>query len=118
MRAETVIAKNSIADAAGMGLLSDSDLAAFAGIEGPAEEARIAEIELFGRVTGALVLCDEALGVYWNDENDDAHGWQMNDTPRMVRELIAAELVRWHERHPGVEINEWTLERLGFESVF
>jgi hypothetical protein len=113
------IRKNEIVDACGFGHLDESDLAAFAGIEGSADDARIYhDLEIFGGVSAVLVLCDEHLGLTYNDENDDLHGYQLSNVPRLVRELIARELVEWDTRHPGVEISEHALDRLGFESVF
>lgn len=114
-----VIRKNEIVDACGFGHLDESDLSAFAGIEGDPNDARIYhDLEIFGGVSAVLVLCEEHLGLTYNDENDDLHGFQLSNTPRLVRELVARELVEWHTRHPGVEISEHALDRLGFESVF
>lgn len=111
--------KNEIVDAAGFGRLSQSDLDGLQGIAGEADDARIYhDLEIFGGITATLVLCDEALGLYYADANNDLHGYQMSDAPRLVRELVAAELAKWHERHHGVEIGQHVLDRLGFESVF
>lgn len=113
------IQKNAVVDACGFGHLSQSDLDGFAGIEGDPNDARIYhDLEIFGGVPAVLVLCDEHLGLTYADENDDLHGFQVSAMPRLVRELIARELVEWHTRHPGVEISEHALDRLGFESVF
>lgn len=113
------IQKNAVVDACGFGHLDYSDLSAFAGIEGDPNDARIYhDLEIFGGVTATLVLCDAALGLVYNDENDDLHGFQLSSVPRFVRELVARELVEWAQRHPGVELSEHALGRLGFESVF
>jgi hypothetical protein len=115
------IQKNSIVDAAGFGRLSESDLHAFAGIEGDPADARIAwdvPVNIGGEFDACVVLCDAALGLTFNDANDDLHGYALNDCPRLVRELVAAELLKWAERHPGVAITDDVLDRLGFESVF
>jgi hypothetical protein len=112
-------ARNEIAEAAGMRPLDESDLQAFAGIEGDAKDARIGwDVEMFGGIDACLVLCEDALGVYWYDEHDNQHAWQMNGVARLTRELVAAELLKWDERHPGHELNEDILGRLGFESVY
>lgn len=114
-----VVRKNEIVDAVGFGRLSESDLSAFAGIEGSADDARIYnDLEIFGGVQAVLVLCDEHLGLTYCDENDNLHGFQVSGVARLVRELIARELVEWHTRHPGVEISEHALGGLGFELCF
>lgn len=109
--------KNARVDAAGMKPLSQDDLYQFAGIEGPATDARIGEILLFGGVEATLVLCDNALGVFWSDEKDDMRAYQANNIPRFVLELIAVELLTC-TRNAGTEITEQVLERFGFESHF
>lgn len=111
--------KNEIVDACGFGHLAESDLSAFAGIEGDPNDARIYhDLEIFGGIPATLVLCDEHLGLTYCDERDDLHGYQVSGVARTVRELIARELVEWQQRHPGVEIDDHVLDRLGFESVF
>jgi hypothetical protein len=111
--------KNEIVDAVGFGLLDESDLSAFAGIEGDANDARIYhDLEIFGGVSAVLVLCDEHLGLVYCDERDDMHGYQLSGVPRLVRELVAAYLVKFHETNAGVELGQHVLDRLGFESVF
>lgn len=111
--------RNAIVDAAGFGRLTQSDLDGFAGIEGDPNDARIFhDLEVLDGREAVLVLCDEHLGLYYADENEDLHGFQVSGVARMVRELIAAELAKWTERHPGVRITDDVLDRLGFESVF
>lgn len=116
-RARAGLQKNTIARPPFLGELGADQATAYAGIEGTVEDARIGEAEVLGGITADVVLDDDALGVYWHDENDEPVAWQLNGPTRMAREVLAVDLVRWQERHPDVELGPAILEALGFARI-
>lgn len=109
--------KNEIADAAGMRRLTEHEQHDFAGMEGPPEDGRIADLEVLDGIAATLVLCDSQLGIYWHDQDDNQVAYALFETPRLVRELVAERLLTWHAgRHR--EITEDLLLHLGFQSIF
>jgi len=109
--------KNSRADGAGMRRLTDPELHGYAGIEGPAADARIGDLMLHGTIAAELVLCDSALGFHYHGPDDEMHAWQLNGA-RLPLELVAVELMTWAIRFGSDSLTEETLAAFGFDRHF